>query len=183
MHGLAGLAAALAVQVGLLAAAPPRAAKPGPPPAPPPPPVVYEQTTFQVALPPPWRRVDQSDCVRDASVPSDYCYGLARFEDDRGGFFQVLVDYPPTEASANAYWTLAASPDGATLAIAREEAMRPCPLTLEGEARCDPRKGFVIAAWIELGGHHYLFSFGNASRRKGVPLDVFREILRSFRTR
>jgi hypothetical protein len=145
--------------------------------------VVWEQTTFRIALPPSWKRVDQGDCVRDPAILADYCYGLARFEDDRGNFFQVLVDYPPTEASANAYWRLAASPDGEAVSVSREGAMRACPLTLEGEARCDPRKGFVVAAWIELRGHHYLFSFGNSARRKGVGLAVFREILASFRAR
>jgi hypothetical protein len=178
MRGLAGLAA-LMVCADSLAAAPPRAATH----APSPPPVVHEQATFRLAVPASWRRVDQSDCVRDPAVPSDYCYGLARFEDDGGNFFQVLVDYPPTEASANAYWKLAASPGGDGVSVVREGTMRACPLTLEGEARCDPRRGFAVAAWIELRGHHYLFSFGNLERRKGVSLAVFREILASFRTR
>jgi hypothetical protein len=178
MRGLAGLAATM-VCVASLAAAPPRAGTA----APSLPPVVHEQATFRLAVPASWRRVDQSDCVRDPAVPPDYCYGLARFEDDRGSFFQVLVDYPPTEASANAYWKLAASAEGDGVSVVREGAMRACPLTLEGEARCDPRKGFVVAAWIELRGHHYLFSFGNVERRRGVGLAVFREILASFRAR
>jgi hypothetical protein len=179
MGGLAGLAA-LTVQLASLAAAPPRAGKPDPSP----PPVLHEQATFQLSAPATWKRVDQGDCVRDPAVPADYCYGLARFEDDRGNFFQVLVDYPPTEASANAYWKLSPSRDGEALTVVREGAMRTCPLTLEAaEDRCDPRKGFVVAAWIELRGHHYLFSFGNSTRRKGVDLGVFRAILSSFRAR
>ncbi len=177
MRCLAG-PAALLLHLGVLAAAPPRTGKPdaGAPST------TWEQPTFRLAVPATWKRVDQSDCVRDPAVPADYCYGLARFEDDQGSFFQVLIDYPPTEASANAYWRLA-SPDGETLAIAGEGAMRACPLTLEGSARCDPRKGFVVAAWIEVRAHHYLFSFGNSARRKGVDLGVFRQILRSFRAR
>ncbi len=178
MGGLAGLAAPM-VCVASLAAAPPRAGKP----APSLPPVVQEQTTFRVAVPAAWRRVERNDCVRDPAVPPDYCYGLARFEDDQGNFFQVLVDYPPTEASANAYWKLAASKAGDGLSVIREGPMRACPLTLEGDARCDPRKGFAVAAWIEIRGHHYLFSFGNLERRKGASLGVFREILASFRAR
>jgi hypothetical protein len=176
MRGHAGLAALLACLPALAAAG---AAAPAAPPSR----TEYEQPTFRIAMPPGWRRVEWTDCVQDTAVSQGWCYGLARFEDGQGAFFQVLVDYPPTEASAHAYWELAPSADGAGLEVAREDRPRACPLTLEGEGPCDRRGGITVAAWIELRGHHYLFGFGHAKRRKGVELAPFREMLRSFRAR
>lgn len=146
-------------------------------------PVEQELATFRIAIPPPFRLVERSDCVRDEQVPPDYCYGRARFEDGQGRWFQVLVDYPPTEASAHAYWTLAPTADGAGIAVAGEEPLRRCPLTLSGGSSCGPQRGFRIAAWLELRGHHYLFAFGHERTRKGVDLSPFREMLQSFRAR
>jgi len=181
MRGLAGPASLLALLPVLAAGAPPpRAATPTPTPNPPA--VEHEQPTFRIAVPADWRRVAQDDCVKDPVVPPDWCYGITRFEEPGGRFFQVLVDYPPTEASAHAYWRIGPTPDGRAIAILEEEKLRRCPLTLEGEAACEGR-GFSIAAWLELEGHHYLFGFGHARRRKGVDLAVFREVLASFRAR
>ncbi len=151
--------------------------------APPARPAEHELATFRMAASPAFRLVERSDCVRDPQVPPDYCYGLFRFEDGQGRWFQVLVDYPPTEVSAHAYWTLAPSADGEGLAIASEEPLRRCPVTLAGETGCGPQRGFRIAAWLELRGHHYLFGFGHDRSRKGVDLEPFREMLRSFRAR
>jgi len=142
-----------------------------------------ELATFRIALPAPFRLVDRSDCVRDPQVPPDYCYGMARFEDGQGRWLQVLVDYPPTEVSAHAYWTLTPSADGTGLVIGEEEPLRRCPLTLAGGTSCGPQRGFRVAAWVELRGHHFLFGFGNDRTRKGVDLAPFREMLRSFRAR
>jgi len=151
--------------------------------APPARPAEHELARFRIAVPPSFRLVEKSDCVRDPQVPPDYCYGLFRFEDGRGSWFQVLVDYPPTEVSAHAYWTLAPSADGAGLTIAAEEPLRRCPMTLAGDSGCGPQRGFRIAAWLELHGHHYLFGFGHERARKEVDLGPFREMLRSFRAR
>jgi len=176
MRGLAHFTTFLALPL-LLGAGPPAPRQAAPPPA-----VEHEQAAFRIAVPAGWRRVVQDDCVKDPAVPPDWCYGLTRFEEEGGLFFQVLVDYPPTEASAHAYWKLGPSPDGRAVALLGEEKLRRCPLTLEGEAACEGR-GFSVAAWIELEGHHYLFGFGHTRRRKGVDLAVFREILASFRAK
>lgn len=178
MRGLAGLAALL-LHVSAFAGAAPAWREPSAPR----PTTGYEQATFRLAVPAGWKRTEQADCVKDPAISRDWCYGLARFESGEGAFFQVLVDYPPTEASANAYWDLSPSLDEAAVLVVREGRLRACPLTLDGEARCNPRRGFSIAAWIELRGHHYLFGFGHTRGRKGVDLAVFREILRSFRAR
>lgn len=151
--------------------------------APPAPPVEHQLPAFRITAAPGFRLVERTDCVRDPQVPPDYCYGLYRFEDAQGRWFQVLVDYPPTEASAHAYWTLAPTPDGGGIAIAAEEPLRRCPVTLAGETGCGPQRGFRIAAWLELRGHHYLFAFGHERARKGVDLQPFREMLRSLRAR
>lgn len=151
--------------------------------APPAQPGEQELASFRITAPAPFRLAERSECVRDPQVPPDYCYGLLRFEDGQGRWFQVLVDYPPTEVSAHAYWTLAPSADGTGVTVTAEEPLRRCPVTLAGESGCGPQRGYRIAAWLELGGHHYLFGFGHERSRKSPDLAPFREMLRSFRTR
>lgn len=150
----------------------------------------FEHAAFRVSLPRSWQVAEFDPATRrhrkaQPGGPDRTAAGQVAFADGKGNYFSVSVDQP-LDFEADAVWTLRGDPSGGIEVVSEGSRCRPAA----GASRAEDDDCPAGDGWLAIGtyavqvrGRHYAFFFGNTAREDGVPLAVFREILRSFRAR
>jgi hypothetical protein len=104
-----------------------------------------------------------------------------------GDFFLVELDPAGHGVEGDMVWSV--EPKNDRIALLKESPFctRPPPSAADEDVSCragDGRLTIHLTPYVlGLRGHQYFFSFGNALREAGVDLQVFRDILASFRAK
>lgn len=158
-------------------------------------PTPYRHALFTMKLPAGWKLVRERERATDPGydIVAD-AGGAARFEEGGGGYLEVVVPCPATDAiSHDAWWKC--DLDAAGGAIGAYVESPPC--TREEQERCladlgrpqsDNEIGCFCGAgdgalhvWAVAGAGDVCFAFGNARRETGVDLSPFRVLIGRFR--
>lgn len=150
----------------------------------------FRNARFELTLPPGWfvarprpdRRGRQFVPARRAP-PADA--RVLHFADGRGNYLSVFVDHA-NDLEADAIWNLRVAADAASVEVSTEG--EPCRTAAVAgpHGPCSAGNGTLEIGTIpslQLRGHIYAFQLGNTRRERGVDLEPFRWILRSFRAR
>jgi hypothetical protein len=160
---------------------------------------VYEHKLFSITLPEGWKVVrEREEATPPGNYPEKEAGGAARFEDDKGNFFEVIIPCQETDVAGDAMWHCRY--DAATRSVVTCAEQPPC--TQESQEEClkiaketefgDDNFCLCTAGdgrltiWATLGEvdlRNTCFLFGNSRRETGVDLAVFREMLKSFRAK
>ncbi len=153
----------------------------------------FEHRAYTIRFPVDWypAKFDPADGQhkRDPNVEAAQLAedGQATFADGHGNHFAVYVDQAG-DFDADAVWLLGPASDGRGVILAAEGSMcqKSAPQSdAESEEPCpagDNRLSLGAPA-IEIRGHYFSFLFGNTKKEHGVPLQVFRDIIRSFKAK
>lgn len=160
---------------------------------------VYEHELFSITLPEGWKVVRQrGEATPPGNHPENEAGGAARFEDDKGNFFEVVIPCRETDVAGDAVWHCGY--DAATRSVAACAEQAPCTKEWQQECVKTAKEAELgdedlclctagdgrLTVWAtlgEVGLRSTCFLFGNAKRETGVDLTVFREMLKSFRAK
>jgi hypothetical protein len=160
---------------------------------------VYEHELFSITLPGVWKVVrEREEATPLGSHIEKEAGGAARFEDDKGNFFEVIIPCQETDVAGDAMWHCRY--EAATRSVAACAEQPPCTEEWQQEClktakeaelgdedfcQCTAGDG-RLTVWATLGEvelRNTCFLFGNSKRETGVDLAVFRELLKSFRAK
>jgi ferredoxin len=159
----------------------------------------YEHRLFTITLAKGWSVVrEREEAMPLGNYVDEEAGGAARFEDGKGGFFEVIIPCEETDVAGDAMWHCPY--DAATRSVAacieqppctrewQEECLRAARETELGDedlCLCTAGDG-KLTIWATLGEvemRNTCLLFGNSKQEVGVDLDVFRQMVKSFRGR
>ena len=141
--------------------------------------IVYSSNTIQadtysIGLPSNW-----------ASITTQHgkCGSEATYGDSKGDYFDVCVDPVPIDFAADLVWRIGQTPHGFRLTDSNENY---CSIAGSGCAVGDNALSIGIlpgssSTYTNHAKHQYFFFAGNSKQERGINLQIFRDILASFR--
>lgn len=112
--------------------------------------------------------------------------GFILYASPSGDYLYLEFDPPGHGLEYDLEWTVEPKDDRFVL-VKEGPFCTPPPKDFQGMDTCRTGDGALliqVAPWrLELRGHHYFLQFGNVRREKDAELQVFRDILASFRAK